>query len=64
MGDAGQLNVPKAAADAVAQHKPSGASRTGHVVGAVVVVAVLPALLMWALVGEFGATAMFTGRSD
>ena len=61
MGDAGQLSVPKAEADAVAQHKPSRASRTGHVVGAVVVVAVVPTLLMWALVGEFGATAMFTG---
>jgi len=31
------------------------------VVGAVLVVAVLPALLMWVLVGEFGAAAMVTG---
>ena len=30
-------------------------------VGAVLVVAVLPALLMWVLVGEFGAAAMVTG---
>jgi Fusaric acid resistance protein-like len=45
----------------VAQDKPSGARRTGHVVGAVLVVAVLPALLMWVLVGEFGAAAMVTG---
>ena len=45
----------------MAQDKPSGARRTGHVVGAVLVVAVLPALLMWVLVGEFGAAAMVTG---
>jgi Fusaric acid resistance protein-like len=45
----------------VAQDKPSGARRTGHVVGAVLVVAILPALLMWVLVGEFGAAAMVTG---
>ena len=32
-----------------------------HVLGAVLVVAVLPALLMWALVGEFGAAAMLHG---
>lgn len=41
--------------------KPSGARRTAHVVGAVLVVAVLPALVLWALVGEFGAAAMFIG---
>ena len=44
-----------------AKDKPSGARRTAHVVGAVLVVAVLPALVLWALVGEFGAAAMFIG---
>jgi Fusaric acid resistance protein-like len=53
VGDAEQVGPPN--------DKPSGARRMGHVVGAVLVVAVLPALLMWALVGEFGAVAMFTG---
>src|SRR5262245_59096504 len=43
--------------EAVAQDRPSRVRRTGHVVGAVLVVAVLPAALMWALVGEFGAAA-------
>jgi hypothetical protein len=47
--------------NAAAQAEPAGARRIGHIVGAVLVVAVFPALLMWALVGEFGATAMFTG---
>ena len=65
MGDAEQVEVPvgpaAAEAAAVASDKRSGGRRVGHVVGAVAVVAVLPALLMWALVGEFGATAMFTG---
>jgi len=44
-----------------AKDKPSGARRTAHVVGAVLVVAVLPALVLWALVGEFAAAAMFIG---
>ena len=44
-----------------AKDTPSGARRTAHVVGAVLVVAVLPALVLWALVGEFGAAAMFIG---
>jgi Fusaric acid resistance protein-like len=65
VGDAEQLEGPvdsaTAEADAVAHDTRSGGRRVGHIVGAVAVVAVLPALLMWVLVGEFGATAMFTG---
>src|SRR6476619_6221179 len=39
----------------------SAAHRTAHVVGAVVIVAVVPALVLWLLIGEFAAAAMFTG---
>jgi hypothetical protein len=53
--------APTTADDAATEGEPSAARRTGHVVGAVLVVAVLPALLLWALVGEFGTAAMFTG---
>ena len=42
-------------------HKPSGWRRTVHVIGALVVGVVLPALLVGWLVGEFGVAAMLTG---
>ena len=41
--------------------QPSGAGRTMHVVGAIVVVVVLPVVLMDALVGSFGANAICMG---
>ena len=44
-----------------ARAKPSRARRTLHILAALLVAVVLPAVLMWALVGKFGATAMFTG---
>jgi fusaric acid resistance family protein len=56
VGDAEQVDGNAAAAD-----RPSDSRRTAHIVGAILVVAVLPALVLWALVGEFGAAAMFVG---
>src|SRR6476620_10915864 len=47
--------------DPGAEHKPSGVRRVLHIVGAVVVVLVLPALVIGAFVGELGVSAMFTG---
>ena len=44
-----------------AEHTPSGVRRVLHIVGAVVVVLVLPALVIGAFVGELGVSAMFTG---
>jgi hypothetical protein len=44
-----------------AEHKPSGAQRLLHVVGAVLVALVLPALVIGAFAGELGVAAMFTG---
>ncbi len=44
-----------------AERKPSGVRRVLHIVGAVVVVLVLPALVIGAFVGELGVSAMFTG---
>ena len=41
--------------------KPSGARRAMHILGAVLVAVVLPALLIGALVGELGVAAMFVG---
>ena len=66
MGDAEQLEVPNGQATVEAdgvgvQDGPSGERRTAHILGAVLVAVVLPALLLWALIGEFGAAAMFTG---
>ena len=43
------------------QAKPAGARRLLHILGALVVVVVLPALLMAALVGELGVAALLTG---
>ena len=49
-------------ADAVeVRGKPSRARRTMHILGALLVAVVLPAVVIGVLVGEFGATAMFTG---
>ena len=49
-------------ADAVGvEAKPSRARRTIHILAVVLVAVVLPCALMWALVGEFGAGAMFIG---
>jgi Fusaric acid resistance protein-like len=42
-------------------HKPAGARRVMHILGAVFVVGVLPALVMGALVGELGVAAVLTG---
>ena len=55
----GQASVGVDAAEA--HGKPSRARRTMHILAAVLVAVVLPALLTWALVGEFGAIAMFIG---
>jgi nitrate reductase NapE component len=43
------------------EDKPSRARRTIHILAVLLVAVVLPVLLMWALVGEFGAMAMFMG---
>jgi MFS family permease len=50
-----------AGAAAGAQDKPSGARRMVHILAALLVVVVLPALLMAALVGRLGVSAMFIG---
>jgi Fusaric acid resistance protein-like len=44
-----------------AQDKPSGARRIIHILGALLVAVVLPALLMGALVGRLGVSALFIG---
>jgi Fusaric acid resistance protein-like len=44
-----------------AQDKPSGVRRLLHIIGAVLVALVLPALVIGAFVGELGVAAMFTG---
>jgi hypothetical protein len=41
--------------------EPSSAQRVVHILGAVVVAVVLPALLMYAFVGSLGVVAMFVG---
>lgn len=41
--------------------KPSSAGRAIHVIGAILVIVVLPVVLMDLLVGGFGANAMFMG---
>ena len=45
----------------VVEPKPSGGRRLAHIVIAVVIFAVIPALLMAALAGEVGVSALFTG---
>lgn len=53
---------PSAEAEATeTSGKPSGVRRMAHILGAVLVIAVLPALVIAALVGEFGANAMLIG---
>jgi len=47
--------------DGAAQERPSGARRTMHILGAVLVAVVLPVLLIGALVGRLGVGAMFVG---
>jgi Fusaric acid resistance protein-like len=44
-----------------AQDKPSGARRMIHILGALLVAVVLPALLMGAFVGRLGVSALFIG---
>jgi len=53
--------VSEAEEIAAASDRPSSARRVIHVTGAVLVVVVLPVVLMDALVGGFGADAMFVG---
>ena len=48
-------------AAATAPVRATGARRLAHIVGAVIVFAVVPALVMAALVGEVGVAALFTG---
>ena len=50
-----------AGVDTAGADKPSGARRVMHILGAVLVAVVLPALLIGALVGRLGVAAMFTG---
>jgi hypothetical protein len=50
-----------AGSQAVRADKPSGARRIMHILGAVLVVVVFPALLMGALVGRLGVGALFIG---
>ena len=60
---AGAPGTPPAAAvdQAGARDEPSGGHRVLHILGAVLVGVVLPALLMGALVGRLGVSAMFVG---
>ena len=60
---AGAPGTPPAAAvdKAGARDKPSGWHRVLHILGAVLVGVVLPALLLDALVGRLGVSAMFVG---
>ena len=66
MSEAGHVEAPGQVCAGVvnvaeAHGKPSRARRIIHILGAVLVAVVLPMLLMWAIVGEFGATAIFMG---
>ena len=65
MSEAGRVEAPGQASAGVdaaeAPGKPSRARRTVHILVALLVAFVLPTLLMWALVGEFAASAMFIG---
>ena len=65
MSEAGHVEAPgqvSAGVDAAEAHgKPSRARRIIHILGALLVAVVLPVLLMWAIVGEFGAAAVFMG---
>ena len=65
MGETEHVEAPSqalAGADAVeVRGKPSRARRTMHILGALLVAVVLPAVVIGVLVGKFGATAMVTG---
>ena len=65
MSEAGHGEAPgqaSAGVDAAEAHgKPSRARRIIHILAVLLVAVVLPSLLMWAIVGEFGATAIFMG---
>ncbi len=52
---------PVADLDTTGADRPSGARRVLHILGAVLVAVVLPALVMGALVGELGVAAILTG---
>ena len=60
-GRAAPGTPPAAEADEGVGDKPSGGHRLLHILGAVLVGVVLPALLMGALVGRLGVSAMFVG---
>jgi hypothetical protein len=66
MSDAEHVEAPKSQTTAQPDgggvgDKPSGAHRLMHILGALLVAFVLPALLMGALVGQLGVSAMFIG---
>jgi hypothetical protein len=66
VSDAEPVGYPKSPATVEAdaggaQDKPSGARRIIHILGALLVAVVLPALLMGALVGRLGVSALFIG---
>ena len=65
MGETEHVEAPSqasAGADAVeVRGKPSRVRRTMHILGALLVAVVLPAVVIGVLVGKFGATAMFHG---
>ena len=65
MGETEHVEAPSQAlaeVDAVeVRGKPSRARRTMHILGALLVAVVLPAVVIGVLVGKFGATAMVTG---
>ena len=62
MSEAEHAKALRAAADSAEAHEqPSGARRTMHISGAVLVAVVLPVLLVGALVGQLGVGALFVG---
>ena len=65
MGETEHVEAPSQASAGVnaaeVRGKPSRARRTMHILGALLVAVVLPAVVIGVLVGKFGATAMVTG---
>ena len=62
MSEAEHAKALRAAVDSAEAHEqPSGARRTMHISGAVLVAVVLPVLLVGALVGQLGVGALFVG---
>jgi Fusaric acid resistance protein-like len=55
------MGSPTAKLESKGANMPSPAQRAMHILATLLVVAVLPGLLVWALVGEFGATALWVG---